>query len=181
MNSSTLSVRQIQAEDINDLADYWLKSSDEHLINMGVDLSKLPNRDHLVSMLSSQIETPIENKKSFALIWLLNGKPIGHCNVNQIVFNKYAYMHLHLWENQVRQKGLGTQLLKLSIPIFFKELQLQHLFCEPYALNPAPNKILKNIGFLFVKEHVCTPGYLNFEQSVKRWVLNKTDLVKILA
>ncbi len=174
-----LSVRPIQHKDIAALANYWLKSSDEHLIKMGVDLSKLPSREDLVSMLNSQLDTPIENKKSFALIWLLNGKAIGHCNVNQIEFNKQAFMHLHLWEQQTRHKGLGTQLVKLSIPIFFKALHLQQLFCEPYALNPAPNKTLERIGFSFVKEHVCIPGYLNFEQPVKRWVFNKEKLALI--
>lgn len=174
-----LSVRPIQHKDIDALANYWLKSSDEHLIKMGVDLSKLPSREDLVSMLNSQLDTPIENKKSFALIWLLNGKAIGHCNVNQIEFNKQAFMHLHLWEQQTRHKGLGTQLVKLSIPIFFKALHLQQLFCEPYALNPAPNKTLERIGFSFVKEHVCIPGYLNFEQPVKRWVFNKEKLALI--
>jgi len=171
-----LPVRPIQHKDINALANYWLNSSDEHLIKMGVDLSKLPNKEDLIAMLNSQLDTPIENKKSFALIWLLHEKAIGHCNVNQIEYNKQAYMHLHLWEQQTRHKGLGTQLVKLSIPLFFKALHLHQLFCEPYALNPSPNKTLERIGFSFVKEHVCIPGYLNFEQPVKRWVFNKDDL-----
>lgn len=171
-----ISVRLLKHEDINDLVDYWLNSSDEHLIGMGVDLSKLPSRDNLIKMLSSQLNTPIKQKKSFALIWLLNNKAIGHCNVNQIEYGKQAFMHLHLWEQQTRQKGLGNQFVKLSIPKFFEALHLQQLFCEPYVLNPAPNKTLERIGFTFVKEHVCIPGYLNFEQPVKRWVFNKTDL-----
>ena len=175
-----ISVRPIEHKDINALADYWLNSSDEHHISMGVDLSKLPNRADLISMLSSQLNTPIEQKKSFALIWLLNDKAIGHCNVNQIEYNKQAFMHLHLWDEQTRHKGLGSQLVKLSIPLFFEALKLQHLFCEPYALNPAPNKTLERIGFTFVKEHVCIPGYLNFEQPVKRWVFNKEHLPSLL-
>jgi RimJ/RimL family protein N-acetyltransferase len=169
-------VRPIEYKDINALADYWLNSSDEHLIGMGVDLSKLPNRENLISMLNSQLNTPIEQKKSFALIWLLNGKAIGHCNVNQIEYNKQAFMHLHLWEQETSQKGLGIQIIKLTIPILFEALKLQHLFCEPYDLNPAPNKTLERIGFTFIKEHVCIPGYLNFEQPVKLWVYNKEDL-----
>ena len=172
-----LSVRPLQTEDIDLLADYWLNSSDDHLIKMGVDLSKIPKRSDLVNNLTHQINKPIQEKQSYALIWLLNNRPIGHCNVNQIQYGAQAFMHLHLWESPKRQKGLGTQLLKQSLPYFFKDLKLKQLFCEPYALNPAPNKTLEKIGFTFVKEHVCIPGSLNFEQTVKRWRFDKTDLI----
>lgn len=175
-----LSVRPIQIEDLESLVNYWMNSSDEHMKGMGVDLSKLPKKSELTSMLGSQLHTPLEQKKSYALIWLLDNKPVGHCNVNQIEYGKQAYMHLHLWQNNSRKKGLGSQFVKLSIPLFFKDLNLQQLLCEPYALNPAPNKTLKKIGFTFIKEHICVPGYLNFEQPVKRWVLNKVNLQKVL-
>ncbi len=176
----TFSIRPIQIEDLESLANYWLNSSDEHMIGMGVDLSKLPSKPELTSMLGSQIGIALEHKRSYALIWLLDDIPVGHCNVNQIEYGKQAFMHLHLWQNDARKKGLGAEFVKLSIPHFFKDLKLQQLFCEPYALNPAPNKTLKKVGFTFVKEHICIPGYLNFEQPVKRWVFNKVDLQKIL-
>ena len=176
----TLAIRPIQIEDLEPLTNYWLNSSDDRMIGMGVDLNKLPSKSELKSMMGSQIDTILEHKKSYALIWLLDNIPVGHCNVNQIQYGQQAYMHLHLWQNNSRKRGLGSQFVKLSIPQFFKDLKLQRLFCEPYALNPAPNKTLEKIGITFVKEHICTPGYLNFEQPVKRWVLNKMDLPNAL-
>lgn len=168
-----LSVRPLQAEDLEALTNYWLNSSDDHMLKMGVDLNKLPPKNILLQSFREQINLPINEKSSYALIWLLNDIPVGHCNVNQIQFGKQAFMHLHLWDNTNRQKGLGMQFVKLSIPHFFKYLDLQQLFCEPYALNPAPNKTLEKLGFTLVKEHITTPGFLNFEQPVKRWLLNK--------
>jgi RimJ/RimL family protein N-acetyltransferase len=84
-------------------------------------------------------------------------------------------MHPHLWNSDERNKGLGIAFLKLTIPVFFSAMQIKKLYCEPYALNDAPNKILNKFGFNFVKEYITTPGSLNFEQSVKRWELSADD------
>ena len=173
MKNHLLSVREIQKEDIDFLIHYWLESSPEFLIGMGVDLNKLPTKDGLTKMLSKQINTPINKKLSYALIWLVDNQPVGHSNVNNIIFGKEAIMHLHLWQSKNRQKGIGTELVKKSLPYFFKNLKLQQLFCEPYALNSAPNKTLKKIGFEFEKEYKTIPGSLNFEQIVKRWKLTR--------
>ncbi|RMA66197.1 GNAT family N-acetyltransferase [Ulvibacter antarcticus] len=168
-----LSVREITKNDVSSLIHYWVNSSDAHMLAMGADLTKLPSEESLYKSLTEQIELPLDKKQSYALIWFLNDFAVGHCNVNQIQFGKEAYMHLHLWESENRQKGLGKTLVEQSIPVFFKNLQLQTLYCEPYALNPAPNRTLEKLGFTFVKEHITVPGYLNFEQKVNLWKLEK--------
>lgn len=174
-----LSVREIQVHDIDLLVKYWTESTDEHMLSMGVDLAKIPKPESLRERLTQQIKLPLVEKTSYAFIWLLNEAPIGHCNVNQIVFGEQAFMHLHLWDATTRQKGLGQRLVKLSLAHFFKDLKLARLFCEPYALNPAPNRTLEKIGFKFVKAHTCIPGTLNFEQLVHRWVLTREVYLKL--
>ena len=52
-----LNVRAIEIKDINLIADYWLKSEPEFLVNMGVDLEKLPTREGITKMLTEQINT----------------------------------------------------------------------------------------------------------------------------
>lgn len=173
-----LKVREIKPADFDLIADYWLKSDSEFLISMGVDLSKLPTREGLKKMLGEQFNLPMEEKASYALIWELNGKPIGHSNVNGIEFGKQATMHLHLWNPKNRKKGIGSQLLKKSLGFYFDKLKLETLFCEPYALNLAPNKTLEKLGFEFVKKHVTVPGSLNFEQEVNHWQLTKEQYLK---
>jgi RimJ/RimL family protein N-acetyltransferase len=142
------------------------------MVGMGVDLAKIPNEEDLRKMLSAQLTQPYEEKQSYCIIWQLDDKPIGHSNINKIIFGEEAHMHLHLWKPDLRKKGMGTELVKLTIPYFFKNMKLKKLYCEPYALNPAPNKTLEKIGFDFVKEHITIPGYLNFEQPVKLWVMS---------
>lgn len=171
-----LSVRGLTHSDIPLIVDYWLNSDPDFLIGMGVALDKMPTEKEWTAMLMTQLDTPLLLKKSFALIWLIDSIPSGHCNINKIVPGKEAYMHLHLWHGQNRVKGMGSELVKLSLPHFFESYQLKKIYSEPYALNPAPNKALTRVGFRLVKEFITTPGILNFEQRVNLWEFSKEQL-----
>lgn len=171
-----LAVCEIQKDDIQHIVRYWLESGDIHMTGMGVDLKKMPSRERWEQMLSRQVQAPLHEKQSFCMIWLIDGLQVGHCNINGIEPGGKANMHLHLWHSTNRQKGVGTQFVKLSLPHFFKAYNLQRVICEPYALNPAPNKVLARVGFTFVKQYVTTPGFLNFEQPVKQWLFEASQL-----
>jgi RimJ/RimL family protein N-acetyltransferase len=171
MSQATLSVREMQEADIELITRYWLTADPAFLHGMGVDTSKMPSKENWLQMLSEQLRQSYPEKKSYCLIWLVDQEPVGHSNVNKIKFGEEAFMHLHLWKTDVRTRGFGELLVKKSLPYFFKNLQLKKLYCEPYALNPAPNKVLQKVGFSFVKEYQTTPGWINFEQPVKLWEL----------
>jgi RimJ/RimL family protein N-acetyltransferase len=175
MPAPTLSVRELRTEDIDAIADYWLHADRTYLEGMGVDVAKMPRREEWTEMLTGQLATPLKEKQSYALIWEVDGAAVGHSNINKILFGREAYMHLHLWKPQVRKKGYGVQLVRLSLPWFFNRYELQTLYCEPYALNPAPNRLLERAGFHPVKEYVTTPGWINFEQPVRLWAMSREE------
>ncbi len=164
-----LYVREIQPPDTALIARYWLTADPAYLQGMGVDLTKMPTEAHWLALLSEQLSLPYEEKKSYCIILQADGQPVGHCNVNKIRFGEEAYMHLHLWSASDRRRGIGAALVNMAIPYFFQNLHLQKLCCEPYALNPAPNRTLPKIGFQLVKTYTTTPGFLNFEQEVNFW------------
>lgn len=173
-----LSIKELQLSEIDFLVDYWMNSDPQHLINMGVDLDKMPTKEQFTARMQQQIQLPIEQKQSFGLIWLLNNEPVGHCNTNPTNFGNEAFMHLHLWKNDNRQKGLGNEFVLKSLPFFFEKLRLKKLISEPYALNAAPNSTLEKVGFTFIKEYITTPGSINFEQPVKRWEMTFEEYQK---
>ena len=174
-----LSVRELEERDIVPLSRYWFTAEPSFLIGMGVDLAKMPKEEDWMNMLAEQIRAPIEKKQSYCIIWEMDNVPVGHSNINKIIVGQEAAMHLHLWKSGVRKQGMGTQLVKMTIPYFFKNYELQTLYCEPYALNPAPHKTLERVGFEFVKEYVTVPGWINFEQPVRRWEMSKTLFDKL--
>ena len=173
--SENLSVRELQSSDIELIAQYWADADGSFLRSIGVEMSKLPTKEIFMQNLQAQLNEPLEKKKSFCLVWLLDGKPIGHCNTNPTVFGEYAYMHLHIWNIDSRKKGMGEKLLQLTLPFFFDTLQLKTVYSEPYALNAAPNKTFKKVGFEYLRQYVTTPGTLNFQQPVKRWELTREE------
>jgi len=168
-----LAVRELTVADIPLIIAYWLESDPDFMKAMGVDLAKLPAKGQWQEMLEQQIRAPYDQKQSYCLVWLIDGQPAGHSNVNKIIFGEEAYMHLHLWHSGTRKQGAGTKLVRLSLPYFFRQLQLKKIYCEPYALNPAPNKTLPRLGFELVREYTTTPGFICFEQPVRLWKLTK--------
>ena len=179
-DNNSLSVRELRESDIEFIVRYWLSSDPAFLTGMGVDLDKLPTEIALYDMLREQLRTPVEQKRSYCIIWQLDGKPIGHCNTNPTVYSEDAYMHLHIWNSNGRKKGMGVQFVKMTLNYFFENLKLKKLYSEPFALNPAPNRTLEKVGFDFVKEYITVPGSLNFEQPVKRWELDRKKFYDVV-
>ena len=177
MIKNDLSVREMGLADIDAVTHYWLSAEPAFLMGMGVDLKKMPAREQWVELLSEQVNAPIEKKQSYYIIWQADGRSIGHCNTRPILYGEEAFMHLHLWDLTVRKKGLGTELVRMTLPYFFKNLRLKKLYCEPYAENPAPNSTLRRLGFDLVREYTTIPGFLNFEQPVKRWELSYESFI----
>jgi len=160
---------------IQPLAEYWYALDKNAMLRMGVDENKIPDRKDFEEGLLYQINQKDTKKKAFALIAFVDDEAIGHCNLNPIQFGEIAKMHLHIWKSRYRKSGLGTEMVRNSIPIFFERFQLKKLVCEPFAENQAPNRVLKNLGFQLVKSYTTTPGPINFEQEVNQWVLNSTQ------
>ncbi|MBV6639805.1 MAG: GNAT family N-acetyltransferase, partial [Cyclobacteriaceae bacterium] len=110
--------------------------------------------------------------------WIQDGDLIGHTNINKIQYNEEAFMHLHVWPEILRRKGMGTELVKMSLPIYFDRFKLKRLYCEPNALNEPPNKTLVKAGFDFLGTEEKIPGYINFLQKVNKYVIEADKVRK---
>jgi RimJ/RimL family protein N-acetyltransferase len=175
-----LNVREIQLDDIEKIVDYFVNADTEFLKGMGADKRKLPKRKEWVQKLKSEFKKVNKNKEFYYIIWLLDDQPIGHSNINKIEFKNIATMHLHLWKSDKRKNGFGLDFLRLTIPYYFKNFGLKKLVCEPSSENVAPNRVLRKLGFEFVKTYDTTPGWINFHQTVNRYELKKEQLKKTI-
>lgn len=172
-------VREFIKPDIEKIVDYFIHAESHFLKGMGADKSKLPEREKWIQNLESELEKPNIKKGYYYIIWLLDGEPVGHSNINNISFGESATMHLHLWKNRIRKSGLGLEFLKLTIPDYFEKFELKKLICEPYFENIAPNRTLKKIGFDLIRTYETVPGPINFRQTVNRYELKKEQLEEI--
>lgn len=176
-----LTVRELELSDLEKIIDYFINADTDFLRAMGADKNKLPERNEWIKKLEHEFAKPCAEKEFYYIIWLIDNLPVGHSNINKINFGKDATMHLHLWKNDKRKKGVGLSFLKLTIPYFFKYFELEKLICEPYSKNIAPNRVLEKLGFEFVRTYETTPGWINFYQTVNRYELKheKFRLLKL--
>ncbi|GAA4277335.1 GNAT family N-acetyltransferase [Aquimarina mytili] len=174
-----VSVREMKKDDIESIIDYFVNADSEFLKSMGADKSKLPDRVEWIKKLNQEFKKPYTDKEFYYIIWLLDDTPIGHSNINNIEFGNTATMHLHVWKNAKRKKGLGLELLKKTIPFYFKNFKLEKLICEPYSENIAPNKTLIRAGFEFIKKYETVPGWINFLQYVNSYELTKDQFERL--
>ena len=157
------------------MLDYFYKADDMFLRGMGVDRLKLPQRDEWLNNLLADHEKRDEERDRFYLVWIFRGERVGHSSINKIVPGAEAYIHLHLWSSKFRRAGLGTEFLRKSAKFYFERFNLKKLVCEPWAGNPAPNRVLQKLGFTFVRRCVTTPVVIAYEQEVNRYELKRPD------
>ena len=174
-----LGVRESQVDDLEKIVDYFLQAKANFLHGMGADKSRLPKKEAWLQALQGEITKPYQDKNYYYIIWLVDNEAVGHSNVNHIKFGESATMHLHLWNNKQRKRGLGLSFLKMTIPYYFKNLALKKVICEPYSKNSGPNKILKKFGFDLVRTYETIPGPINFRQIVHRYELTRGRLEEL--
>jgi RimJ/RimL family protein N-acetyltransferase len=172
LESGIMTGKQIRPLKLNEhwsVIEYFHNASDLLLETMGVDRNKFISKEEWFKNMEEEFTKELSQKQRFYIGWEYNGELIGHSSISNIKFGDYANIHLHIWQQGYREKGLGIWFFKQSINYFFKEFELSKLICEPYAENPAPNRVLKKLGLVPVKKYLTTPGLINFEQFVNRY------------
>ena len=159
--------------DYERMLDYFFGADEAFLKGMGVDPTKLSTRESWLDRLLGDLDRDDRDKQTHFLGWFKHGAPIGHCNINKVKYGHEAYLHLHIWNLTFRKAGLGTELVRQSTNTFLRKFELQRLYCEPYADNPAPNRVLAKLEFRLVKRYRTTPGIINFEQEVNQYVIER--------
>jgi RimJ/RimL family protein N-acetyltransferase len=171
-----IEVRPFSGRDEYELMlDYFYKADEPFLRGMGVDPLKLPQRDKWLDALLLDHEKPDKERDRFYLVWIFRGRRVGHSSINNIIHGTEAFLHLHLWNSKMRKASLGTEFVRRSANFFFERFNLQRLVCEPWAENPAPNRVLEKLGFTFVRRYRTIPGVIAYEQDVNRYELGRPD------
>jgi RimJ/RimL family protein N-acetyltransferase len=160
-------------QDVEFRIRYFHEASDQYLTSLGVDRKLLPNPATWRAFHERDCELPPAERENYALLWELDDHPVGFSSLDRIVFGAQAFMHLHIVDESSRRRGLGTEFVKKSADVYFQIFDLERLYCEPNALNVAPNRTLQRAGFTYLFSHETVPGPINFRQVTTRWVLER--------
>ena len=169
----TLTVREMKESEIDVVIDYFVRSTPEHLEILGVDPTRLPAPESWRERFRREHVQPIKQRAWIVVIWLQDEQPVGFSSCDKIVYGEQANMHLHVIDPERRNRGYGVECVRHSVDIYYEQLKLKRLFCEPNAFNVAPNRTLQKAGFKYLKTHMTVPGPFNFHQAVTRWVMER--------
>lgn len=161
LNGVGLSVRALSLDDIPLIVNYWLQSSPENLVRMGVDKLKIPTASQFEKGLRSLLEQDSQEARTSYRIWLVDGLPIGFSSLKNIQYEQSGEMHLHIWDASFTGKGYGPVLFCLSAQSFYEAFKLKAIKCEPRASNPLPNKMLQKVGFPLVETRIAASSELS--------------------
>jgi RimJ/RimL family protein N-acetyltransferase len=155
------------------IVDYFLGAPEAYLRGMGVDPARLFGREEWLQRLWADHQRPDAEKETCFVIWEIDGVAAGHSNINKIRYGDEAFIHLHLWQPNLRRRGAGRELFRQSAEHFLERFRLKRLICEPFAGNPAPNRVVPRAGFRFIRCYLREAGGINFEQEVNRYELER--------
>lgn len=168
------SVRPMMKSELHIIANYLLGYGIQNAARMGL-VDSIPDAETLISANSLDYDRPVEKKRSFHLLWMINEKPVGFCSLLDIKYDDIASIHLHIYDETMRGRGFGGHLFCLSVIDLFDRFSLKRMICEPRAENEMPNRMLRKVGFLLrgkrfgVSSALSAPSNLNtyeIEQSV---------------
>ena len=166
-----LSVRPLEAKEVPLVVDYFYQCNQADLKRMGANQEKLPAKIKWVENIQRQMALADQEKELFYLLWCIEDQAVGHSNLSHLIFGKTAKVHLHLWSSEKRQSGLGKLFMEQCLAHYFSRFELPEIICEPKADNPAPNRLISQLGFKLIKTYTTIPGRINFSQVVNRFIL----------
>jgi len=166
-------VRPLTLEEHRLAIAYFHSADDALLETMGVERAKLIPAEAWFAVMQKETAKPLAERVMFYVGWVHHGRLVGHSNVNHMTYGDRANIHLHLWNPDLRQQGLGTWFFKQSVNFFLRYFRLQTIICEPRAENPGPNKLLRSLGLTPTRTYKTVPGVICFEQMVTRYEITR--------
>ena len=176
-----LSVRPLTEKDFDAFISYWQGLSPADVERMGVAIDRMPSPAKMRVGLQAMLATPADRANSFVLAWCVNGEAIGHSSLKDIVPGDFGSIHLHMWRADLRGKGYGPRLFCLAVLDFYKRFKLKRMICEPKADNPAPNRLLRRIGFPLASTRTGTGSELSAVCQLNRYDIARQITQSFLA
>ena len=102
-----MTVRPMNLADVDRRIAYFHDSSDDFLLQIGVDRLLLPEREDWKETYRLDFERPIEERQGYGVMWLVDDEVVGWSNVDQIDFGRQAFMHIHIAEPSPAEPGRG--------------------------------------------------------------------------
>lgn len=172
-------VRDFAEKDIKAQDAYFNNATDEYLLSLGVDPSKIRNRPPSNERMIATLNTPVKSRTVHTYAVDIDGKIAGISTVKKIKFGESAEMHGHLFDLENRQKGIASGLFKEIIKKVFETFDVKLLIFEPNAVNVAPNALLQKMGLKVIATYKTPAEGILLERTANRYEMTRDWFNKI--
>lgn len=150
INGLSVTVRDIELDDISAIVDYWHNSQPEFLESIGVEISKIISRER--TEMNFLAALPANRKKTdrAVLIFSVADKIVGYTNVN-FGETSEAYAHVHIMDPKYRNKGIIPTLFFKVIKIYYEKFEVGKLMLQTNVKNVKINNLLFKKNLELVK------------------------------
>jgi RimJ/RimL family protein N-acetyltransferase len=170
---ASLNVRPMTPRDIAPIVRYFTEAPPDLLARMGIAPENVPSAKDLTEQLETLLKTPDSEAQVCYTVWNVDGKSIGFSSLKHIQFGETGDMHLHIWDESIRGKGLGGVLFSLSALHFYERFRLKKIVCEPRQTNPLPNRMLEKAGFPLVGKRFGKSSELSIETDLNTYEIRR--------
>ena len=155
--------------------NYWFLSDRSFLHSIGIDIDQLPAAKDLRNKLKAEIPLPDKEQQTHIAIVLEGSRACGHLELRNLSFGSSAIIELHIWNNEDRHKGLGTELIDLIPSQIMFRFELKSLIAQAYASNPAANQLCLKAGFQYIAQEMLQPSPWHFKQAINQYQYTKSS------
>lgn len=173
IDSSILSVRNLEEKDIPKIVDYFLDSKN-HLVD-GIEYSKVPYEEEIIETLETSMSDANDKKQRYYLILENGGKNYGHCHIERFENRDEAYFYFYDWEGLLRNEKRIDGLINLAIQNILSTYPLKTIYSEPTRDDKYRNGVFERLGFEKIGEHQEIRDAISRNDTFVKWKLNKID------
>lgn len=178
--SGPLELRDLTADEVPAIVDYWLHSPAEFLDAMGVDRVRLGSPQQIHERFVTAIPTGNRGQSRMTFgIWL-NGKFTGYTLLNRYS-GEVNYSHWHIVDANLRAKGISTALYPWRIKMYFEVAPISRLIHQTRTSNLGVNRMLDKFVPVAESGHVEKPDGVGVPGDFNLRYVRREDVPKIFA
>lgn len=170
-------VRDLTEEDIPQVIKYWHHSPTGFIEAIGVDLNKLPPEDELNKNLVDKCKAnqALKFSKLNALTITSDGKPVGAHTINPLHEGDYGIFHAHLWDPEMRKKGVAMVSYPKACHIFMDRFNLKRILFKTPVQNIGSLRVKEKLGIRQIGEEIIGFGIVRDGTLAKVFELTRQE------
>lgn len=114
------------------------------------------------------------DRKDFFI--MLNGKPVGELCLKHIdKERKQAELSIHLQNDSIKNRGVGTRAEQLLLAYAFDVMHLELVLADAVLKNTRSQRVLEKVGFKFVRQDGI---FKRYQYARKEYELRGTKIAR---